>query len=74
MAMSAAPSSSLTKPRAGGLVISADSVLTRGMEQLATLTVRRSLPAVAFYREFAAAGGLARYGGALGESYRPAGP
>jgi putative ABC transport system substrate-binding protein len=59
--------------RAGGLVISADQVFTRGMEQLAALTVRHSVPAVYLYREFAAAGGLMSYGGASTESYRLAG-
>jgi putative tryptophan/tyrosine transport system substrate-binding protein len=63
----------LTELRAGGLVISADTVFTRGMEQLATLTVRHSVPAVYLYREFAAAGGLASYGGSITESYRLAG-
>jgi hypothetical protein len=49
-------------------VIRADSVFTRSMEQLATLTVRNSL-----YREFAAAGGLAGLGTEITESYRMAG-
>jgi putative ABC transport system substrate-binding protein len=64
---------SLNRLRAGGLVISAHSVFTRGMEQLATLTVRHSVPAVYLYREFAAAGGLASYGADITESYRMAG-
>jgi putative ABC transport system substrate-binding protein len=63
----------LTELRAGGLVISADSLFTRGMEQLAALTVRHSVPAVFLYREFAAAGGLASYGTDLTESYRMVG-
>jgi putative ABC transport system substrate-binding protein len=63
----------LIRSRAGGLVISADSVFTRSMEQLATLTVRHSVPAVYLYREFAAAGGLASYGTEITETYRMAG-
>jgi putative ABC transport system substrate-binding protein len=63
----------LTELRAGGLLISADPVFTSGMEQLATLTVRHSVPAVFHYREFAAAGGLASYGADFTESYRLAG-
>jgi putative tryptophan/tyrosine transport system substrate-binding protein len=63
----------LIRLRAGGLVISADQVFTRGMEQLAALTVRHSVPAVYLYREFAAAGGLASYGGATTDLYRLAG-
>src|SRR5262245_55327332 len=64
---------SLIRLRAGGLVIGAHSVFTRGMEQLAKLTVRHSVPAVYQYREFAAAGGLASYGADITESYRMAG-
>jgi putative ABC transport system substrate-binding protein len=64
---------SLIRLRAGGLVISADQVFTRGMEQLATLTVRHSVPAVHQYREFAAAGGLVSYGPVITDSYRMAG-
>jgi putative ABC transport system substrate-binding protein len=64
---------SLIRLRAGGLVISADSVFLRGMEQLATLTVRHSVPAVYQFREFAAAGGLMSYGPDITESYRMAG-
>jgi putative ABC transport system substrate-binding protein len=63
----------LIRLRAGGLVISADSVFTRSMEQLATLTVRHSVPAIYLYREFAAAGGLASYGTEITETYRMAG-
>jgi putative ABC transport system substrate-binding protein len=63
----------LIRLRAGGLVISADSVFTRSMEQLANLTVRHSVPAVYTYREFAAAGGLMSYGPGIAESYRMAG-
>jgi ABC-type uncharacterized transport system substrate-binding protein len=63
----------LIRLRAGGLVISADSVFFRGMEQLATLTIRHSVPAVYQFREFAAAGGLMSYGPDITESYRMAG-
>jgi len=59
--------------RASGLVINAEAVFTRAMEQLANLTVRHSVPAVYLYREFAAAGGLASYGPDITESYRMAG-
>jgi putative tryptophan/tyrosine transport system substrate-binding protein len=63
----------LIRLRAGGLVISADPVFVHGMEQLVALTIRHALPAVSYSREFAAAGGLASYGGAITESYRLAG-
>jgi putative ABC transport system substrate-binding protein len=66
----------LTELRAGGLVIGAGSVFLERLErteQLATLTVRHSVPAVFQYREFTAAGGLASYGGSITEAYRIAG-
>jgi putative tryptophan/tyrosine transport system substrate-binding protein len=63
----------LIRLRAGGLVISADSVFLRGMEQLATLTVRHAVPAIYQFRKFAAAGGLMSYGPDITESYRMAG-
>jgi putative ABC transport system substrate-binding protein len=63
----------LIRLRAGGLVISADSVFLRGMEQLAVLTIRHAPPAIYQYREFAAAGGLMSYGPDITESYRMAG-
>jgi putative tryptophan/tyrosine transport system substrate-binding protein len=43
------------------------------MEQLATLTIRHSVPAVYLYREFAAAGGLMSYGPDMTETYRTVG-
>jgi putative ABC transport system substrate-binding protein len=63
----------LIRLRAGGLVISADPLFVSGMEQLVALTIRHAVPAVSYSREFAAAGGLASYGGAITESYRLAG-
>jgi putative ABC transport system substrate-binding protein len=63
----------LIRLRAGGLVITADSVFLRGMEQLATLTVRYAVPAIYQYRKFAAAGGLMSYGPDIRESYRTVG-
>ena len=63
----------LIRLRAGGLVISADSIFLRGMEQLAALTIRHAVPAIYQFREFAAAGGLMSYGPDITESYRMAG-
>jgi putative ABC transport system substrate-binding protein len=59
--------------RAGGLVISPDTLFTRSMEKLATQTIRHSVPAVYAYREFAAAGGLVSYGPDITETYRMVG-
>jgi putative ABC transport system substrate-binding protein len=64
---------SLTRLRAGGLVISADAFFLRGIERLAALTLRHAVPAITQYREFAAAGGLISYGSDNRESYRLAG-
>jgi putative ABC transport system substrate-binding protein len=59
----------LAQLRAGGLVIGIDSFLIGQSEQLAALALKHRLPAVFLYRQFAAAGGLASYGG-LTEGYR----
>jgi putative ABC transport system substrate-binding protein len=60
----------IVRLRAGGLVISADPVFTKGMERLAALTLRHAVPAIYVYREFAVAGGLISYGADGRESYR----
>jgi putative ABC transport system substrate-binding protein len=60
----------LARLQAGGLVISADSVFTKGVERLAALTLRYAIPAIYVYREFAIAGGLISYGSDNRESYR----
>lgn len=60
----------LIKARAGGLVISPDPFINTRLEQLAQLSLRHSLPAVAQNRDFVAAGGLAGYGGSVLDSYR----
>jgi putative ABC transport system substrate-binding protein len=51
--------------RAGGLVIGNDPFFTSRGRLLAGLTLRQAVPAIAQYREFAAAGGLMSYGGSL---------
>jgi ABC-type uncharacterized transport system substrate-binding protein len=63
----------LIQTRAGGLLIDSDSFFTARQEQLAALTVRHAVPAVYENREFAAAGGLASYGGSITDAYRLAG-
>jgi ABC-type uncharacterized transport system substrate-binding protein len=59
--------------RAGALVIATDTFLTSRMEQLGALTLRHALPTIYEYRSFAAAGGLASYGGSVTDMYRNAG-
>jgi putative ABC transport system substrate-binding protein len=63
----------LPKLGVGGLVIEAGPVFTTRMEQLGGLTLRQRVPAIYEFREFAAGGGLASYGGNLPDSYRLAG-
>jgi putative ABC transport system substrate-binding protein len=60
----------LVQLRPGGLVIMPDVFFTAQSNQLATLTVRHAVPAVAQYRPFVAAGGLMSYGSDETEYYR----
>jgi len=62
-----------SKTQAGLVVIGADAFFSGRAEQLAALTIRHSVPAIFEYRRFAAAGGLASYGGSITDSYRLAG-
>jgi putative tryptophan/tyrosine transport system substrate-binding protein len=65
---------SLVQLRVNGLVIaSADPFFASRTEQLAVLTVRHAMPAISQSHEFAAAGGLASYGGSATAAYRLAG-
>jgi putative ABC transport system substrate-binding protein len=64
---------SLVQLRAGALVIGADALFIGRSQQLAALTVRRAVPAISPYREFAAAGGLMSYGASLADQYRVVG-
>jgi putative tryptophan/tyrosine transport system substrate-binding protein len=63
----------LVQQHADGLAIGADAFLSSRGEQLAALTVRHALPAIAGSREFAAAGGLMSYGGRSADQYRVVG-
>jgi putative ABC transport system substrate-binding protein len=59
--------------RAGGLLIGGDPFFISRNEQLAALALRRAIPTISHYREFAAAGGLMSYGGRQVDLYRPTG-
>jgi putative ABC transport system substrate-binding protein len=61
---------SLSELRAGGLVISPDSLLVSRGAHLAELALRHSMPAVSQFRQFTAAGGLMSYSGSLTDLYR----
>jgi len=55
---------------AGGLVIVSEPFFVSRGERLAALALRHRVPAIFYTREFAAAGGLASYGGDVTESHR----
>jgi putative tryptophan/tyrosine transport system substrate-binding protein len=59
--------------RAGGLAIEIDPFFTSRMEQLAAMALRRAVPAIYQFREFAAAGGLMSYGASIADQYRQVG-
>ena len=63
----------LAQQRVGALVIGNDSFFNSKSEQLAELMVRHKVPTIFQTREFAAAGGLASYGGSIKDSYRQVG-
>ncbi len=59
--------------RAGALVVGTDTFFNNRSEQIARLALRHAVPAIYQFREFAAAGGLAGYGGSFVESFRQVG-
>ena len=63
----------LTELRVGGLVIAAEPLFRSREAQLGELTVRHAVPAIAYGRDFAAAGGLLSYEAGTREAYRLAG-
>ena len=60
----------LVQLRAGALIIGADAFFINQSEQLGALALRHAVPAISFYREFVAAGGMMSYGGDLADSFR----
>ena len=63
----------LQELRVGGLIIGQDVLFNTKSAQLAALTVRHAIPAIALVREFAVAGGLISYGASRLDSWRQAG-
>jgi putative ABC transport system substrate-binding protein len=63
----------LSKLRATGLVIAPDALFISRNEQLAALTVREGVPAIAQFSDFTVAGGLMSYGGSFTEGARQVG-
>ena len=62
--------STLMQQRAGGLVITADTLFSGKSAELAALASRHAMPTISPYREFVTAGGLMSYGGSVNELYR----
>jgi len=60
----------LVQLRAEMLMIGADAFFVSQSEQLGALALRHAVPAIFFYREFVAAGGLMGYGGDLADAFR----
>jgi putative tryptophan/tyrosine transport system substrate-binding protein len=58
--------------RVGAVLVTADNFFFGRRDQLIVLAARHALPAIAMWREFAAAGGLMSYGASLSEAYRQA--
>ena len=63
----------LVQLRASALVIAPDSMFISRSEQLGALTLRHAVPAIAQFREFAAAGGLMSYGASFTDAARQVG-
>jgi putative ABC transport system substrate-binding protein len=59
----------LAQRRVSGLVIAIDSFFTARREKLGKLALRHRIPAIYQYADFAAAGGIMSYGGALDGYY-----
>jgi putative ABC transport system substrate-binding protein len=63
----------LVKVGAGGIVISANAFLFSRRGQIVALALRHAIPAIHYFRDFAAAGGLMSYGPSVTDGYRRAG-
>lgn len=63
----------LRERQVAGLIIGQDVLFNTKSAQLAALTIRQAMPAIAPVREFAAAGGLISYGASRSDAWRQAG-
>jgi putative ABC transport system substrate-binding protein len=62
----------LTRVQPGALVVLPASIMTRYAERIANLALNGRMPAISYFREFPAAGGLLSYGPNLGDLSRRA--
>jgi putative tryptophan/tyrosine transport system substrate-binding protein len=63
----------LAQQRPDALIVGADPFFNSRREQLATLAMRNSIPAIYVWREFVVAGGLMSYGDDFADGYRQVG-
>jgi putative ABC transport system substrate-binding protein len=63
----------LAQLRAGARVVATDPFLNSRRDQLVALASLHAVPAIYYWREFAAAGGLISYGPSIGAAYRQLG-
>jgi len=63
----------IVQRRPGALLVGSGTFLNARMEAIIALAARNKLPAIYYYREQVAAGGLMGYGSNLGDAYRQAG-
>jgi putative ABC transport system substrate-binding protein len=63
----------LAQQRPDALIVGADPFFNSRREQLATLAMRNSIPAIYVWREFVVAGGLMSYGDDFADGYRQLG-
>jgi putative ABC transport system substrate-binding protein len=69
----AAAFATIVQDRIGALVVGADPFFFMQRDQLVALSIRHAVPAMYFFREFAAAGGLISYGTRLVDGYHQLG-
>ena len=62
----------LIRQRTDALIVSADPFFISHRDQLVALTMRHSIPAIYYAREFAVAGGLISYASSFADSFRQA--
>jgi len=63
----------LSRERAGGLLVNSDVFFTSRRDQIVALAARQSLPLMSVWREFPIAGGLISYGPSIAAAYRQIG-
>jgi len=64
---------SLSRQRAGAVLVANDAIFVTHRRQLVDLAARHSIPAIHFLREFVDEGGLMSYGNSLADAYRRVG-